>query len=125
VLSIPVSSLFLWKSIWKVKAHSRVAFFVWTALGKILTLDNLRKRNIIVVDWCYMCKKSGESIDHFFIVKLQENYGVCLFIFLMLLGFMTRKMRELLVSWRGQMGNHNALEVWWLAPLYLNVVYLE
>jgi hypothetical protein len=27
-------------------------------------LDNLRKRNIVVVEWCCMCKKSGESIDH-------------------------------------------------------------
>jgi hypothetical protein len=38
---------------------------VWTtALGKILTLDNSRKSNVIVVDYCYMGKKSGESIDH-------------------------------------------------------------
>jgi hypothetical protein len=44
-----------------------VTIFVWTAtLGKILTLDNLRKRNIIVMEWCYMCKASGESIDHLF-----------------------------------------------------------
>jgi len=42
-----------------------LAFFVWmAALGKILTLDNMRKRNITVVNWCCMCKKSGESIDH-------------------------------------------------------------
>ena len=42
-----------------------VAFFAWSAaLGKILTLDNLRKQKIIVVDWCYMRKKSWESIDH-------------------------------------------------------------
>jgi hypothetical protein len=27
------------------------AFFVWTiALGKVLTLDNLRKRNVMVVE---------------------------------------------------------------------------
>jgi len=33
---------FLWKNIWRVKAPARVAFFVWTtALGKILTHDNL------------------------------------------------------------------------------------
>jgi hypothetical protein len=45
-----------------------VVFFVWTAiLGKILTLDNLRKMNIIVMEWCYMCKTSGESIDHLFL----------------------------------------------------------
>jgi hypothetical protein len=43
----------------------RVAFFVWTsALGRILTLNNLRKRSFIVVDWYCMRKRSGESIDH-------------------------------------------------------------
>jgi hypothetical protein len=40
-------------------------FFVWSAaLGKILTLDNLRKRQVVVVNRCYMCKKDGESVDH-------------------------------------------------------------
>ena len=44
-----------------------VVFFVWTtALGKILTLDNLRKRSV-VVEWCCMCKKNGKSIDHLLI----------------------------------------------------------
>jgi hypothetical protein len=53
-----------WKSIWEVKAPSSVMFFLWTAaLVKILTLDNSRKRNVFVVDWCCMWKKSGESID--------------------------------------------------------------
>jgi hypothetical protein len=43
----------------------RVAFFAWLAvLGKIFTLDNLRKRQTIVVDWCCMCEKSGEIVDH-------------------------------------------------------------
>ena len=33
---------FPWKSIWKLKIPSRVAFFVWiVALGKCLTIDNL------------------------------------------------------------------------------------
>jgi hypothetical protein len=63
VLSNPVGSPFLWKSIWGVKATSQVAFFVWTTtLEKILTLDNLRKRNVIVVDWCCMCKRNGEFV---------------------------------------------------------------
>ncbi len=48
---------FPWKSIWKVKVPPRVAFFSWTAvLGKILTIDALRKRGLIIVDWCCMCK---------------------------------------------------------------------
>jgi hypothetical protein len=42
-----------------------VAFFAWsTALGKILITDNLRKRRIIVVNWCCMYKKRRESVDH-------------------------------------------------------------
>lgn len=39
--------------------------FAWSAtLRKILTMNNLRKRHIIIVDWCCMFKKSGESNDH-------------------------------------------------------------
>ena len=47
---------FPWKSFWKQKIPSRVAFFVWTAaLGKCLTIGNLRKRKVCILDWCYMC----------------------------------------------------------------------
>lgn len=39
----PCVGTFPWKSIFKVKAPPRVAFFIWTAsLRKILTMDNLR-----------------------------------------------------------------------------------
>jgi hypothetical protein len=42
------------------------AFFAWSvALGKELTVDNnLRKRNIIIVDRCCLCKRDRESVDH-------------------------------------------------------------
>jgi hypothetical protein len=56
---------FPWKSIWKTKAPLKVAFFAWSvALEKILTLDNLRKRHVIVINRCCMCKRHGESVDH-------------------------------------------------------------
>ena len=36
---------FPWKSVWRTKSPPRAVFFVWSAaLGKILTLDNIRKR---------------------------------------------------------------------------------
>lgn len=45
---------------------SRIAFSVWKfALGKILTINNLRKRHIVVLEWCGMCKQYEEKIDHF------------------------------------------------------------
>jgi hypothetical protein len=65
ILNSSISFHFPWKSIWRTKAPSRVAFFVWSAaLGKILTLDNLRKKNMVLVNRCGMCKKEEESIDH-------------------------------------------------------------
>jgi hypothetical protein len=56
---------FHWKSILWNKVPLRVTFFAWSAiLGKILTMDNLRKRHVIVIDWCYTCKKNREIVDH-------------------------------------------------------------
>uniref|UniRef100_A0A2N9FKE1 Uncharacterized protein n=1 Tax=Fagus sylvatica TaxID=28930 RepID=A0A2N9FKE1_FAGSY len=66
-LSHPFSLPFHWKGIWKPKVPPRVAFFMWTvALGKVLTADNLRKRKIVIISWCCMCKVDGESMDHLF-----------------------------------------------------------
>jgi hypothetical protein len=59
------SRRFPWKSFWRTQAPSRAAFFVWTeALGKILTLDNIKKRHVIMINKCYMCKKTREFVDH-------------------------------------------------------------
>ena len=56
---------FPWKNIWRSRVPSKVTFFVWSAaLGKILTTDNLKKKGCVVLDWYYMCKKNGESVDH-------------------------------------------------------------
>ena len=72
---------FPWKPMWRSKVPPRVAFFSWTAaLSKILTIENLWYESVIVVDWCYMCKKSEELgnrwIIFFFIVLLLMNYGL-------------------------------------------------
>jgi hypothetical protein len=32
--------------------------------GKILTLDNLKNKRVIVIDRCCMCKTNGESVNH-------------------------------------------------------------
>ena len=49
---------FPWKSDWRIKVP------LIMALEKILTIDNLRKQPVIVVDRYCMCKKNGETIDH-------------------------------------------------------------
>ena len=47
-----------------VKVPQKVAFFSSTALDRILTVDNLRKHYLVIIDWCCMCKNSRESVDH-------------------------------------------------------------
>jgi hypothetical protein len=57
---------FPWKSVWQVKVPRMFTFFVWTvALDRILTVDNLWKRIMMIIDWCCMCKTSGQSLEHF------------------------------------------------------------
>jgi hypothetical protein len=108
-----------WKSIWKVKACLRVAFFVWTAaLGKILTLENLRKMNIMVVEWCYRCKPCGKSTEHLLLhcEVAHELWNM----FFQLFGVnwvMPQKVGDCSGSWRRQLGNRLVLHIWMLIPL--------
>ena len=55
-----------WASLWSIKApHPRVMAFGWTALlRRILTMDNLRRQGLIIVNACPMCLASEQSIDH-------------------------------------------------------------
>lgn len=72
---------FLCKSIRGVKAPQRVSFFVWTVVwGKILTCDNLRERGYTIVDWFYMCRYSGEMLDHL-LLHFKEAYQLWSFVF--------------------------------------------
>jgi hypothetical protein len=55
---------FPWKSVWQTQAPLRSVFFAWlAALGKILTLDNLRKHHVFVIKRCCKCKRSKETVD--------------------------------------------------------------
>jgi hypothetical protein len=65
MLSLSPPQVFPWKSISKAKVPPQVAFFVSMAThGRILTMDNLRKCHICIVEWWCLCKTSGEPIDH-------------------------------------------------------------
>jgi hypothetical protein len=55
-------------------------FLCTMAFGRILTMDNLRKKSVMVVHWCYMCKRSGDSIDHLEVAR--ELWGLCFSAFL-------------------------------------------
>jgi len=118
VLSRKEGSSFPWKNIWCAKAPTRVAFFVWSAaLGKILTHDNLRKRNIVVIEWCCMCKKKGESIDHLLLhCDTARELWSFMFSLFGVEWVMPQTVLELLTTWGAFFGHGLAKKVWRLVP---------
>uniref|UniRef100_A0A2N9HK65 Uncharacterized protein n=1 Tax=Fagus sylvatica TaxID=28930 RepID=A0A2N9HK65_FAGSY len=117
-LSPSLSMSFPWKGIWKPKVPPRVTFFLWTAaLGKVLTADNLRKRNIVIISWCCMCKKDGESIDHLFLhcEIAKELWNLILTLF-GVHWVMPRSVRELVVCWHTGLGRHRLNGIWKAVP---------
>ena len=109
---------FPWRIIWKQKIPSRVAFFVWTiALGKCLTVDNLWKMKVWILDWCYICKSNGESVDH-----LLLHCPVAMDLWSMVLGLfgvtwvMPHIVLGLLGCWQGSFGHHWNGYIWFIVP---------
>ena len=117
-LSPHPSLIFPWKLIWKAKVPPRVAFLSWTAtLGKVLTIDNLRKWGFIIQDWCCMCKRSGESVDHLFLHR-----SVAMDLWSLVFGMfgvrwvMPQTVLDLFCSWLGNKGRHNSILIWKIIP---------
>jgi hypothetical protein len=99
---------FSWKSIWGVKAPSRVSF-VWTvAWGRILTCDNLMRQGYAMVNWCCMCC-CGETVDH-----ASELWG---FIFQSfgVQWVLSGRVVDLLFGWQNWFCKHDS-GVWNLVP---------
>jgi hypothetical protein len=76
---LPCGSLsFPWKSVWRSKAPTREAFFVWMVVhSKILTLDNLGRMGMVVVNRCWLCETEGESVDHLLLHCATVFCGKC------------------------------------------------
>ena len=88
VLSWVGGCSFPWRSIWNPKVPSRVFFFLLVAsLGKLLTFENLRKQNIIVVSWYCLCKTNGERlITCYYIVIFRRRFGTWSLLYLVFNG---------------------------------------
>ena len=106
------------KIIWKSKVPPRVAFFSWTAaLGKILTADNLRKRHIVLVSWCCMCKAAGESMDHLLLhCSYAKELWDLVFAMFGVHWVMLRRVIDLFVCWQRRLGSQQRSVIWRAVP---------
>jgi hypothetical protein len=88
-----------------VKVHKQIgrggAFFVWTVVhSKILTLDNLGRRGLVVVNRCWLCEMEGESVDHILLhCAVARDLWNAFFARFGLCWVMPRSVKEVLASW--------------------------
>jgi hypothetical protein len=112
--------------VWLSQALPRAAFFTWSAaLGRILTLDNLRKRHIIIVDRCCLCKRDGESVDYILLhcdvaSALWNNIFSCFGISWV----MPRSVLDLVTCW-WKAGRSGSATSWKMVPICLFGVFGE
>jgi hypothetical protein len=106
-----------------VKAPPRIAFFNWAAaLDKILTIYNLRKRGLTLVNWCCLCKKSEETINHLLIhcEFTSEIWHLVLILFgVSWVMWMPSNIVELFQCWRTQGWGHSKEAIWKVIPTLL------
>jgi len=109
---------FPWKPVWRSKVPPRVAFFSWTAsLGKILTTENLWYKGVAVVDWCYMCKKSGESVNHLLLhCPIAYDLWSMVWALFGLQWVMPHGVSDFFSSWQGSFGGHRSIDLWRAVP---------
>ena len=51
--------------VWNPLVLLKVGFFAWEASwGKVLTLDQLKKRGRPLANRCYLCEKEEETLNH-------------------------------------------------------------
>ena len=59
------NSRFALGRIWKLKAPPRSLVFGWLALkNRISTMDNLRRKGLVLVNACPLCLQDEESVEH-------------------------------------------------------------
>jgi len=116
LLTLKCSSgnFFPWKNIWMAKVPLRVVFFMWTAaLRRILIVDNLCKRHILIIDWCCLYKCSGESIDHLLLqCSIATNIWSFAFTWFRLAWVMLKSVLDLLECWEGEFQCHRGANMW-------------
>jgi len=101
-----------------VKAPSHIAFFTWTAgLGKIFTIDNLKRRELTLVNWCCLDKKSEETINHLLIYCefTRELWHLVLILF-GVSWIMPGTILELLHCWMMQGWRQSKEAIWKVIP---------
>jgi hypothetical protein len=104
---------------WKLSPW--IVFFTWmVALSKILTIDNFRRQGLTLVNWCCICTKSEEIVNHFFIhCEFTSKIWHLILILFETSWVMPSNIVELLQCWKTQGWRHSKEAIWKVIPILL------
>ena len=112
---------FPYRLIWNPVVPPKIGVFVWEATwGKVLTLDQLKRCGMTLVNRCFMCEEDEENIDHLLIhcksAKMLWN------LFLSIIGtswVFPQSVLHTLLAWQGAAVGKKRKRIWLAAPLCL------
>ena len=96
-------------------------FFAWEATwGKVLTLDQLKRRGRSLANRCYLCENEEETIEHLLVhcqrARLLWEIILAIFGIEWVSPF---SIRQALLSWQGARVGKKRKKVWRAAPICL------
>ena len=97
----------------------KLGFFAWEASwGKVLTLDQLKRKGIPLVNRCCLCEENEETIDHLLIHCSRAKMLWDLLLAITDFNWVfPSTVCQLLLSWQGASVGKKRKRVWMAAPL--------
>ena len=110
---------FPWRSIWNPIVPPKLGFFAWEASwGKVLTLDQLKRKGIPLVNRCCLCEENEETINHLLIHCLRAKMLWVLILAITDFNWVfPRTVRQLLLAWQSASVGKKRKRIWMAAPL--------
>ena len=107
------------RSIWNPIVPPKLGFFAWEASwGKVLTLYQLKRRGIPLVNRCFLCEENEETIDHLLIHCSRAKMLWDLLLAITDSNWVfPRTVRQLLLAWQSASVSKKRKRVWLAAPL--------
>ena len=104
--------------IWNSITPPKMGIFSWEAArGKILTLDNLKRRGVAFANRCFMCEEEEETVDHLLIHCKSAKMLWDLFLTMVGISWVfPHSVLHTLLAWQGGAVGKKRRKLWTAAP---------
>ena len=108
--------------IWNSVVPPKIGVFAWEAAwGKVLTLDQLKRRGMTFANRCFMCEEEEETIDHLLIhCKFSKMLWDLILSIVGISWVFPHSVLHTLLAWQGVVVGKKRKKIWFAAPLCLS-----